>query len=368
MTALRRTSAKMRQLHEKMRVMRDAMTSARSSKALPEQTAFVEQGIVASSDFPGRITACSSLVGWKSLFVRAYRSPATVGLFTTRPASHVHVALAVGGSVSLDGRSERGPFRLAYGSGVACIHTDETATAMAWAAVAQADVETIHVYIPRRTFVERCADDAHAEASLAQAQGLVIEHDTGLVQAGVELTRAIARGEGEEYAAVAEAYFTHHVLSALGRKTSGECYGVPSRIVGNSTSARFDRLLAKIDESYALDLPLEALASDVGVSISHLIELFKQRVGITPHRHITRVRLLAATRLLRDRDRPIGSIAEAVGFADAARFSAAFKQRYAVTPTSYRCRADDHGSAPLLRMGAREAPVGLAFGSMRRRE
>lgn len=84
---------------------------------------------------------------------------------------------------------------------------------------------------------------------------------------------------------------------------------------------------------------LARLAEEHQISVSHLQRLFRQVYGMPVYHYIREYRLeQAAVELLSSR-KHIVEIAMDAGYDSASKFSAAFKARYGVTPSAYRCAA-----------------------------
>ncbi|MBN9415215.1 MAG: helix-turn-helix transcriptional regulator [Candidatus Eremiobacteraeota bacterium] len=97
--------------------------------------------------------------------------------------------------------------------------------------------------------------------------------------------------------------------------------------------AHIDHFLkSRLDRS----LHLEDLAREVGLSQFHFARLFKKTTGVTPSRHLTRMRMDRARRLLRKDDHSILEIGLEVGYQSASHFSDVFRKEVGVTPSDYR--------------------------------
>lgn len=94
------------------------------------------------------------------------------------------------------------------------------------------------------------------------------------------------------------------------------------------------RVKARMEAEYASDLRLEDLAAGVGLTTFQLIGLFRRTVGLTPHAHLTQVRLGAACRHLRRTAAP-AEVAAAVGFYDQSALNKHFKRCYGITPLQF---------------------------------
>ncbi|HEY9027114.1 MAG TPA: helix-turn-helix transcriptional regulator [Burkholderiaceae bacterium] len=91
------------------------------------------------------------------------------------------------------------------------------------------------------------------------------------------------------------------------------------------------------------DLSLDDLARAADLSPFHLLRVFRQAIGITPHQYLMRVRLQRAITLLRDTQMPIIDIAYASGWADLSNFNRAFRRELHCSPRELR-----RGDAKLL--------------------
>jgi two-component system, response regulator YesN len=83
-------------------------------------------------------------------------------------------------------------------------------------------------------------------------------------------------------------------------------------------------------------LELKDVARANHVSASHLAHLIKAKSGASFLKHLTRLRMEEALRLLSTTDLTISTIATMVGYEDAAYFHRVFRREVACTPSSYR--------------------------------
>ena len=80
------------------------------------------------------------------------------------------------------------------------------------------------------------------------------------------------------------------------------------------------------------------LACCAGVSRYHLIRVFSEETGLTPHRYLQAVRANRARDLLAAGVDP-AEVAARSGFADQAHMGRVYKSFYGITPGSYRTAA-----------------------------
>lgn len=94
-----------------------------------------------------------------------------------------------------------------------------------------------------------------------------------------------------------------------------------------------------INAHYAEKLTLAALAQRAHVSESAFSHAFKSATGFSPYDFVLNQRINEAKRLLNTTALPVGEIAEAVGFSNAANFVRVFRQKCGETPGSFRQNA-----------------------------
>jgi AraC-like DNA-binding protein len=89
-----------------------------------------------------------------------------------------------------------------------------------------------------------------------------------------------------------------------------------------------------LDEHYATDPSLAALAARCGISRFALLRLFAKETGLPPHAYMTRARLREARRLLLQGE-PTAQVAAAVGYVDQSHLTKRFKAAFGITPGQF---------------------------------
>jgi two-component system, response regulator YesN len=97
-----------------------------------------------------------------------------------------------------------------------------------------------------------------------------------------------------------------------------------------------DEALIYIRNHFQIDLGMEQVAEQVGLSVSYFSLLFKQRTGITFLEYLTNLRIEYACLFLERLDLKTYEIAQKVGYTDQRYFSQVFKKRMKRTPSEYR--------------------------------
>jgi AraC-like DNA-binding protein len=103
----------------------------------------------------------------------------------------------------------------------------------------------------------------------------------------------------------------------------------------------FRRLVAAseyIEDRHAEPLVLADVAACAGISPFHFLRLYRQAFGMTPHEHLTRVRLAHARDLLVRGGASVTETCFEVGYASLGSFSTLFARRFGASPDAYRRR------------------------------
>lgn len=127
----------------------------------------------------------------------------------------------------------------------------------------------------------------------------------------------------------------HHLLQALIQLVSRMTVqpDVQLNILAHDLGQEVRRF---IDERYADELDLQALAKRFNVSRYHLAHCFKASVGCSPIQYMIRRRMGEAQTLLINTALSVTDVAEQVGYRYPGYFNAAFKKVVGVPPGAYR--------------------------------
>ena len=99
---------------------------------------------------------------------------------------------------------------------------------------------------------------------------------------------------------------------------------------------RIKEILDYVEEHYSEPITQKDVAQHFFFSPQYFSRYFRQNEGITFTEHLTRYRLLQASRDLLHTDKMINEIAWDNGFSDSSQFINAFKKVYQITPLQYR--------------------------------
>lgn len=97
---------------------------------------------------------------------------------------------------------------------------------------------------------------------------------------------------------------------------------------------------------------LQSLARMSGVSVPHLIELFRRNFGETPMKRLQALRLQEAHRQLQQTNKSVTEIAHELSFSSSQHLARSFKLAFGITPTSLRQRP----TCPPINLGTDHHP------------
>ncbi|MCU5773251.1 AraC family transcriptional regulator [Erwiniaceae bacterium BAC15a-03b] len=109
----------------------------------------------------------------------------------------------------------------------------------------------------------------------------------------------------------------------------------PQQLKGGLSDRDFRRVRDYCYDNISENLALPQLAALCDMSRFQFLRRFSQRVGMTPHAWLLRLRLEIACQRLNRGDSPIAQVAAAVGFYDQSHFNRAFRQAFGVAPSAY---------------------------------
>ena len=84
---------------------------------------------------------------------------------------------------------------------------------------------------------------------------------------------------------------------------------------------------------------LRDLSANLYLSTEHMIRIFRDETGMTPHQYLKLLRMRRSCALLEESHASISEIASAVGYLSVSAFIAQFKSVYGMTPRAYRLSA-----------------------------
>ncbi|MBQ3055758.1 MAG: AraC family transcriptional regulator [Oscillospiraceae bacterium] len=95
-------------------------------------------------------------------------------------------------------------------------------------------------------------------------------------------------------------------------------------------------ILHEIHEHLTENITVESLAEIAGFHPSYFSRYFKRYMGMSPVRYISEQKMNLAKHMVSTTEKPLGEIAETLGFPDQFSFSKKFKDRFGVSPSEFR--------------------------------
>ncbi|CAA0112399.1 RCS-specific HTH-type transcriptional activator RclR [BD1-7 clade bacterium] len=108
-----------------------------------------------------------------------------------------------------------------------------------------------------------------------------------------------------------------------------------------SSHPRLAPLMKQLQESPQMEWTVDSMAEATAMSRSKFAALFKDSVGQAPMEYVTDLRLAMAQGLL-EKNRPVGLVANEVGYENASSLSRVFKKRFGVTPKQWLKKYTDN--------------------------
>lgn len=146
-------------------------------------------------------------------------------------------------------------------------------------------------------------------------------------QVMIEFSLCAAKGDFLHRLELPEELTTEHVESIL------------SRWLGMDRIKREEFcILSRLFEFDPMGMSVPEMAEVIGMSVSHFTRACKSQLGVSPARYVREFVFAKARRLLIGKDGAMSLIEVAMEcrFADQAHFCRAFKQRFGVTPGTYK--------------------------------
>jgi len=113
----------------------------------------------------------------------------------------------------------------------------------------------------------------------------------------------------------------------------------------NSYPAPVSEMIKLMSDKQSFLLSIEELCPKSNYSHSHIINLFKKHLNMTPVRYFLNVKMNYAQNLLETTTMSIISISSQAGFASLSHFNIAFKKVFGITPGMYRKKLNRFYSA-----------------------
>lgn len=126
--------------------------------------------------------------------------------------------------------------------------------------------------------------------------------------------------------------------------------------LGALRDPKIGRVIGRIHREPQRAWTLESLGAEAAMSRSAFAARFRELVGESAMRYVTRWRMLMAWNWLREDDATVGAIARRLNYESEAAFSRAFKRFLGVTPGLSRRNGDSREAVPITEQSTRSNP------------
>ncbi len=191
---------------------------------------------------------------------------------------------------------------------------------------------SLHFYVPRSA-LDGLADQSGARRIDALDCSPVGHDDATVRNIGICLRDGLRRPDE------ANQLFIDHMMLALTAHVA-ETYGGFRHKAETSRGAlapwQLARACDKLEANLAGKLPLQAIAAELGLSVSHFSRAFRAATGLPPHRWLLHHRVRTAKRLMGERSPSLSEVAISAGFANQSHFTRVFSAITGVSPGAWR--------------------------------
>ena len=108
------------------------------------------------------------------------------------------------------------------------------------------------------------------------------------------------------------------------------------RSLNSSHTETINDIAEYIDKNHWQPLVLENLAKNAGMSKYHFLRIFKEIMGVTPHKYMLIKRIDESKKIMETTGLSIHEVGMVVGFKDEGHFSRTFKNIMQITPLQYK--------------------------------
>ena len=237
---------------------------------------------------------------WTSLRVQAFESDGVMEAFETQASLNQLVVIGTKGRGKVESFANGLWKGAAYYPGTGGMTPSGETSRMRWQPHGLEPLQTLHLSIAPHVFVG--AKDEYRRAGTSfreQSLNALSFFDPVISRIALSVADAATVGAPDLYAQSAAQFLAVHLLS---RQNGWSDAFQDNRSPGTLVKRRLTPVLEYIHFHYREPLSLNRLAEEAGVSPFHFVRLFKDAVGVTPHRYLIKIRLEAAASLLTDTD------------------------------------------------------------------
>ena len=279
---------------------------------------------------------CSGDARWQSVLLQEFHQPGCVDEFVTSASPDYLLVLSLKGEYGIESFSARGWKKATYRPGIGGLTAPLTQNRLRWRS-SQPTTQVLRLYIPEAYFLEVGEEYRRpgSKSPLRLPDSLRFSDPT-VFSVARSMAEQVKLGAPNLYAEAGARFLAAHLLLTLNRSVDQ----TEHRSVGHDlTDQRLRRVLEYMEHHFADNIGLQTLAQEAGISLFHFTRLFKAKLGVTPHRHVVRLRMQHARLLLRQTDLAISQVALESGYTHVGHFAAAFKREAGMLPRVFRQEA-----------------------------
>jgi AraC family transcriptional regulator len=191
----------------------------------------------------------------------------------------------------------------------------------------------LNFYLPRAA-LNAIADDTNAPrvGDLSYKPGAGVDD---VMISGLRNTMLLALANPEQVSQL----FVDHVMLAVGMhvaQTYGGMRPLSPRVRGGLAPWQVRRAKEILSEHLDGSIPLQEVARECHLSMSHFSRQFRRTTGLPPHKWLLTRRIEVAKEKLDDRRLSLSDVAAACGFADQSHLTRVFTRMVGATPGAWR--------------------------------
>ena len=275
----------------------------------------------------GPPAVCSDVAGWRSGLLRRWTS--VPGAIRQPPIDHHYVVLHLGGPKQVTRTGEGRTVRAQVAEGALTLVP--AGTRYDWSTVGPIDFAHLYVHPSRlNSFIASRFDRDPAAVTLDEQVGFEDPLLAILIREMLDQVSRPGAGSGAYLDCMLDLAVAHlaHRHSTLSGVTPPARHAL--------APARLRRVLSFAEQRLAEPLALADLAKVAGLSRFHFSRAFRNATGEPPLAYLTRQRVEAAKRLLRETDLPMTEVARRSGHTSPSQFATSFRRRTGQTPSHFR--------------------------------
>jgi AraC family transcriptional regulator len=192
---------------------------------------------------------------------------------------------------------------------------------------------TAHLYIPETMIMEAAELYRRPGEHLsAGVMSTLVVNDQVAASVVKSLLKASDSGAPDIYAETAIRWLSVHLIA---RFSNGVFNADGDRRTEFLSDLRLARAVEFMTANLSRQISVDDIAREAGVSPFHFTRLFREKIGMAPHRYLTCRRMEKAQRLLTTTDLPVSLVGVECGYSRGSSFTAAFTQHFGTPPARF---------------------------------